>query len=59
VLGGTLFLLIVGLPLLFLGGLKVSYISTVWTLTYRALTAPAVAAPLSAEGNEASPVLPV
>jgi len=57
VFGGTLFLLLVGLPLLFLGGLKETYISTVWTLTYRALTAPTAAISLPG-GVDESPVLP-
>jgi hypothetical protein len=35
--GGLLFILILGLPLLFLAGLRETYLSTVWTLTYREL----------------------
>jgi hypothetical protein len=36
-LGGTIFFLILALPLLFLGGLFETYISTSWTLAYREL----------------------
>ena len=40
--GLALFFLVVGIPLLFLGGLKETFLSTVWTLTYRALVQPAM-----------------
>jgi hypothetical protein len=48
ILGGLVFLLIVGIPLLFLGGLKATYLSTVWTLAYmdlKALALPALEPP--------------
>lgn len=37
--GGPLFLLLIILPLLFLGGLKEVFVSSTWTLTYRELRA--------------------
>ncbi len=37
IVGGGLFLLLIGAPLIFLGGLRETYFSTVWTLTYREL----------------------
>jgi hypothetical protein len=37
ILGGGVFLLVLALPLLFLGGLREIFISTSWTLTYREL----------------------
>ena len=37
ILGGGAFLLVLALPLLFLGGLREIFISTSWTLTYREL----------------------
>jgi hypothetical protein len=37
VLGGLIFLLILSIPFLFLGGLKETYLSSTWTLTYREL----------------------
>lgn len=40
ILGVLLFFSILGLPLLFLGGLKETYLSTTWTLAYRELNAP-------------------
>lgn len=39
VIGGLLFLIVLGIPLTFAGGLLQSYLSTTWTLTYRALQA--------------------
>lgn len=39
IFGGTIFFLIMLIPLFFVGGLKATYLSTVWTLTYRELTA--------------------
>ena len=39
IIGGLLFILILALPLLFLGGLKETYLSTTWTLAYRELNA--------------------
>jgi hypothetical protein len=39
IIGGLLFLLILSLPLLFLTGLKETYLSTTWTLAYRELNA--------------------
>ncbi|MBN1246091.1 MAG: hypothetical protein JXC32_00445 [Anaerolineae bacterium] len=47
ILGGTVFLALMAIPLAFIGGLYEVYRSTVWTLTYRelALTAPLVAQP--------------
>ena len=38
IVGISLFLLVFLLPLLFMGGLKETYLSTVWTLTYRELS---------------------
>ncbi|MHC1784395.1 MAG: hypothetical protein AB9891_16840 [Anaerolineaceae bacterium] len=37
VVGGTIFLLVFGLPMTFVEGLKETYLSTTWTLTYREL----------------------
>lgn len=37
ILGGSFFLLILALPLLFIGGLKATFFSSTWTLTYREL----------------------
>jgi hypothetical protein len=37
IVGGVLFVLVLALPLLFLGGLKQTYFSTTWTLVYREL----------------------
>jgi uncharacterized membrane protein (UPF0182 family) len=37
ILGLALLILILALPLLFLGGLKETYLSTTWTLAYREL----------------------
>jgi hypothetical protein len=42
--GLTLLLLVVGLPLLFVSGLKETYLSTTWTLAFRTLSLPAVPA---------------
>lgn len=39
VIGGLLFITILALPFTFLGGLLQTYLSTTWTLTYRALKA--------------------
>jgi hypothetical protein len=49
IVGGLLFVLVLALPLLFLGGLKQTYFSTTWTLVYRELK------PLLPE----APILPV
>jgi hypothetical protein len=57
IIGGGLFLLLFGLPLLFLDGLKETYLSTVWTLTYRALVTPAAVKPVPGD-VEANPALP-
>ena len=38
--GLTLFFLVLGIPMAFIGGLKDTYVSTVWTLTYRAIDLP-------------------
>jgi hypothetical protein len=38
ILGGLVFLIVLGLPMLFLGGLRETYLSTGWTLAYRQLT---------------------
>jgi hypothetical protein len=35
--GGVIFLLVIAIPFLFLGGLKETYLSSTWTLTYREL----------------------
>jgi hypothetical protein len=61
-LGGGLFVGLIGLPLLFINGLKETYLSTVWTLVYRSLVAPVAAeaqpeAVLPSAGVE-PPVLP-
>jgi len=37
-----IFIVVVSLPMLFLGGLRETYLSTAWTLTYRELVAKAV-----------------
>ena len=37
VVGLPVFILVMALPMLFLGGLKETYVSSVWTLTYREL----------------------
>jgi len=39
ILGGFVFLTVLGIPLTFLNGLLQTYLSTIWTLTYRALKA--------------------
>jgi len=39
VIGGLLFITVLALPFTFLGGLLQTYLSTTWTLTYRALKA--------------------
>ena len=39
VIGGLVFLVVLGIPLTFAGGLLQSYLSTTWTLTYRAMQA--------------------
>ena len=39
IVGGMILFLLLGLPLLFLAGLKETYFSTAWTLVYRELTA--------------------
>lgn len=39
IIGGLVFLTVLGIPLTFVGGLLQTYLSTTWTLTYRALTA--------------------
>jgi hypothetical protein len=39
VAGGPVFLLVVVIPLSFINGLMLTYISTTWTLTYRELRA--------------------
>ena len=46
IVGGTLFILILALPLLFLGGLRETYISSAWTLTYGELNLPVPASPI-------------
>ena len=38
VLGGLVFLIVLGIPLSFVGGLLQTYLSTTWTLTYRAVS---------------------
>ena len=40
IVGGTLFILILALPLLFLGGLRETYISSAWTLAYGEINLP-------------------
>jgi hypothetical protein len=40
IVGGTLFILILALPLLFLGGLRDTYISSAWTLAYGEINLP-------------------
>ena len=37
IFGGVVFLVIMSIPLFFVGGLKATYLSTAWTLTYREL----------------------
>lgn len=48
IVGGLVFLLILAVPLLFLGGLKETYFSTSWTLAYRQLS---ITAPLETPGD--------
>lgn len=62
IVGGTVFLVVLTIPLAFVGGLYEVYKSTVWTLTYRELTLaetlmpqpgqPAMAPTLPAEASE-------
>jgi len=40
VIGGMVFILVPAIPLLFLGGLRETYLSSAWTLTYRELSLP-------------------
>jgi hypothetical protein len=40
VVGGVISLFVFGLPMIFIGGLKETYLSTTWTLTYRELRLP-------------------
>lgn len=56
IVGSLIFIIVVGLPLLFLGGLRETYLSTTWTLAYRQLT-PTIplAMPGAAESNPATP----
>ncbi len=49
--GAPIFFLVFGAPLLFVGGLRETYVSTVWTLTFRELTAMEVAASESEPGD--------
>lgn len=56
IVGGSLFLILISLPLLFLKGLLETYISSAWTLTYRELNGFGLAQntlPSSAEGDQA------
>jgi Ca2+/Na+ antiporter len=55
ILGLGLFFIILGLPLNFLEGLRLTYFSTSWTLTYRELTG----LKLVEAGGEAEPLPPV
>jgi len=56
IVGGMLFILILALPLLFLGGLRDTYISSAWTLTYGELNLPVPPSPdLPDEGQAAQP----
>lgn len=48
VIGLPLFILIVGAPLLFLDGLKETFLSSTWTLTYREVMAPGAVQPADA-----------
>jgi hypothetical protein len=52
ILGGLIFLILLGIPLLFLGGLRETYLSTSWTLAYRELTAKDAGMGLRTEDNE-------
>ncbi len=56
IVGGLLFILILGLPLLFLGGLKQTYFSTAWTLVYRELKPALPAVPALAVEGDAEPL---
>lgn len=49
--GGLLFLTIMGLPITFLDGLKETYLSSAWTLTYRELKSPELKT-INVVGNE-------
>ena len=54
IVGGTLFILVLALPLLFLGGLRDTYVSSAWTLAFGELELPVPPSPvLPAEGQEA------
>ncbi len=57
VVGSPIFLLVVGVPLLFLNGLAETFQSSTWTLTYRELLALESARPAPA-GNDSQPELP-
>jgi hypothetical protein len=54
--GGTLFILVLALPLLFFGGLRDTYISSAWTLAYSELRLPVPrSSDLPDEGQVAQP----
>lgn len=58
VVGAPIFLLVIGVPLLFLRGLTETFQSSAWTLTYRELLALESARPASAAGNSSQPEPP-
>jgi hypothetical protein len=56
IVGGTLFILVLALPLLFFGGLRDTYISSAWTLAYSELRLPVPrSSDLPDEGQVAQP----
>jgi hypothetical protein len=55
IVGGLLLLLALGLPMLFLGGLKQTYFSTTWTLVYREFKRVLPEAPVLAIEGDAAP----
>jgi len=55
IMGAPIFLLVIGLPLLFLNGLVETFRSSTWTLTYRELLALESAQPTATTGNNSLP----
>lgn len=58
IVGAPIFILIIGLPLLFLSGLIETFRSSTWTLTYRELLALEVARPTATTGTDSLPEPP-
>ena len=56
IVGGILFIFVLAVPLLFLGGLRDTYISSAWTLAYGELSLPVLPSPVPPdEGQAAQP----